>query len=149
MAGNAVARSLIGGTLPLAGPALYHKLGPNKAGTILGALEVAIIPIPILFYIYGRKIRERSTLIQDMRRIERHQQRKREKAEQRLKEAQASGNPTEERFARSELVRMKSYQTYGIPQVTVDERDVEKNVNAELTHVQGLHQDDIEKDAEV
>ena len=67
LAGNSVARSLLGGTLPLAGPAMYHKLGPHMAGTVLGLIQVAIIPIPVIFYKYGSKIRIKSTLIREMR----------------------------------------------------------------------------------
>lgn len=68
MAGNSVIRSFLGGTLPLAGPAMYSKLNPHWAGTVLGLVQVAIIPIPVVFYKYGHKIRERSTLIQQMQR---------------------------------------------------------------------------------
>lgn len=128
--------------MPLAGPALYRTLGPNWAGTLLGLLEVMIIPIPFLFYRYGAKIRAKSTMIRAMREIENHNQRKRAKAEQRLKDAQASGNPVAEKFARSELTRVKSHQVYGVP----EERDIEEEANAELTRVEGLTQDDIEKD---
>ena len=67
MAGNTVIRSLLGGTLPLAGPALYKALGANWAGTLLGLLEVAIVPIPFVFYRYGARIRGRSGLIREMR----------------------------------------------------------------------------------
>lgn len=66
MAGNSVIRSLLGGTLPLAGPALYAKLNPHWAGTLLGLIQVAIIPIPVYFYRYGHKIRMKSALIQSM-----------------------------------------------------------------------------------
>ena len=67
LAGNTVVRSLVGGTLPLAGPTIYTKLGPNWAGTVLGLLQVVLIPIPIVFYKYGGKIREKSALIRQMR----------------------------------------------------------------------------------
>ncbi|OAX77740.1 hypothetical protein ACJ72_07958 [Emergomyces africanus] len=66
MAGNSVMRSTLGGVLPLAGQAMYTKLGPNWASTLLGLLEVMIIPIPIVFYKYGHKIRMKSTLIREM-----------------------------------------------------------------------------------
>ncbi|ODH34732.1 hypothetical protein ACO22_03053 [Paracoccidioides brasiliensis] len=66
MAGNSVMRSTLGGVLPLVGPALYKKLGPNWAGTLLGLLEVMIIPIPFVFYKYGYKIRIKSVLIRTM-----------------------------------------------------------------------------------
>jgi hypothetical protein len=66
LAGNGVFRSLLGGTLPLAGPAMYSALGPHWAGTLLSLLEFACIPIPVVFYRYGHKIRMRSTLIRQM-----------------------------------------------------------------------------------
>ena len=81
MAGNAVVRSVLGGCLPLAGHALYEKLGANWAGTVLGLAEVAIIPIPWVFYKFGGKIRERSVLIREMREIEERQEGKRRKFE--------------------------------------------------------------------
>jgi hypothetical protein len=68
MAGNSVIRSFLGGTLPLAGPAMYTTLGPHWAGTLLGLIQIAIIPIPVLFYKYGHKIRMKSTLISSMQR---------------------------------------------------------------------------------
>ena len=66
LAGNAVCRSILGGTLPLAGPELYAKLGANWAGTLLGLIEVLIIPIPFVFYRYGSKIRMKSSLIRTL-----------------------------------------------------------------------------------
>ena len=66
LAGNAVARSFVGGILPLAGPAMYRSLTPQWAGTLLGGLEVCMIPIPFLFYKYGHRIRMKSKLINQM-----------------------------------------------------------------------------------
>jgi len=66
LAGNSVLRSLLGGTLPLAGPALYAALGPHWAGTMLGVLEFALVPIPLVFYRYGHRIRMKSSLIRSM-----------------------------------------------------------------------------------
>ncbi|KPI36534.1 putative MFS-type transporter [Cyphellophora attinorum] len=84
MAGNAVVRSFMGGTLPLAGPALYRALGPNWAGTLLGGLEILILPIPFIFYRYGGKLRLKSTLIREMREEEERQERKKKKALERI-----------------------------------------------------------------
>lgn len=67
LAGNSVVRSLIGGTLPLAGPTMYASLTPQWAGTLLGLLEVILIPIPFVFYKWGKPIRQRSRLIKQMR----------------------------------------------------------------------------------
>ncbi|KIW69759.1 hypothetical protein PV04_05617 [Phialophora macrospora] len=108
MAGNAVMRSFLGGTLPLAGPSMYRALGPNWAGTLLGILEILIIPIPFLFYRYGGRIREKSTLIRQMREEEERQERKRKKAEERLRIAVMSGDATETAQATTELVRVRS-----------------------------------------
>ncbi|MCJ1331935.1 hypothetical protein MMC10_008627 [Thelotrema lepadinum] len=66
-AGNTLVRSILGATLPLAGPAMYTTLGPNWAASLCGFLLVAIIPTPFIFYKYGSKFRNRSTLIKDTR----------------------------------------------------------------------------------
>lgn len=80
LAGNAVLRSALGATLPLAGPSMYAKLGPHWAGTLCGLLEVACIPIPIIFYKYGHKIRMKSALIRSMQEDKARQDRKRARA---------------------------------------------------------------------
>lgn len=106
LAGNAVTRSLLGGLLPLAGPALYEALTPQWAGTFLGLLEVALIPIPFVFWRYGEKIRARSPAIralrEDQERIERRvarAQRRKEKMQQK-----SAARVTEEPEAKSESV---------------------------------------------
>lgn len=68
IAGNSVLRSVAGGVLPLAGPAMYGALGPQWAGTLLGVLELAIVPIPFVFYRWGGRIRRGSRLIGEMAR---------------------------------------------------------------------------------
>lgn len=67
LASNAVIRSIFGGTLPLAGPKMYEALTPQWAGTLLGLLEVAMIPIPFVFWRYGTKIRAKSRVIRQLR----------------------------------------------------------------------------------
>ena len=79
LAGNSVARSALGATLPLAAPTMYKTLNPNWAGTLLGGLEVILIPIPIVFYKWGGKIREKSTIITRMRKDQMRNQRRAEK----------------------------------------------------------------------
>lgn len=63
LAGNAVLRSIAGGVLPLAGPKMYAAMTPQWAGTLLGLLEVAMIPIPFVFWRYGAKIRAKSPTV--------------------------------------------------------------------------------------
>ncbi len=67
LSGNAFIRSVIGGTLPLAGPTMYNTLTPRWAGTVLGVLEIIMIPIPFVFWRYGGKIRAKSRLIRQLR----------------------------------------------------------------------------------
>lgn len=135
MAGNAVMRSILGGTLPLAGPSMYRSLGPNWAGTLLGLLEVVIVPIPFLFYRYGGRIREKSTMIREMRENEERQERKRLKAEQRLKIAVLSGDDAETQEARCELVKVQSRLD--------DDADVETKGHETLNTLQGLGKESV------
>jgi hypothetical protein len=67
LSGNTVMRSIFGAALPLAGPVMYANLTPRWAGTLLGLLEVILIPIPIIFYYHGDKIRAKSRVIRQMR----------------------------------------------------------------------------------
>lgn len=66
LASNTVIRSIVGGTLPLAGPKLYQTLSPQWAGTLLGLLEVISIPIPFVFWRYGSRIRNKSKMIKKL-----------------------------------------------------------------------------------
>ncbi|TKA75423.1 hypothetical protein B0A49_05036 [Cryomyces minteri] len=86
LAGNSVLRSVLGGTIPLAGPAMYHALGANWAGTTLGLLEAVCIPIPFIFYKYGHRIRMKSTLIRTMQEDKDRLEGKRRKMEERAEE---------------------------------------------------------------
>ncbi|AEO68050.1 uncharacterized protein THITE_11301, partial [Thermothielavioides terrestris NRRL 8126] len=90
LAGNAVMRSVFGAALPLAGPAMYDALTPQWAGTLLGLLEVLLVPIPFAFYRYGERIRDRSKVIQQMRE-------ERAAAERRLAKLAARRERTERR----------------------------------------------------
>lgn len=70
-------RSIFGATLPLAGPSMYAALTPQWAGTLLGLMEVVLIPIPIVFYKFGDRIRARSPVIRKMREEQERNDRKR------------------------------------------------------------------------
>ncbi|KAL2268390.1 hypothetical protein VTJ83DRAFT_3236 [Remersonia thermophila] len=83
LAGNAVARSVVGAALPLAGTAMYDALTPRWAGTLLGGMEVVLISVPWAFYKYGDRIRERSPVIREMREEAMKRERRRERAEAR------------------------------------------------------------------
>ncbi|KAF1843249.1 citrinin biosynthesis transporter CtnC [Cucurbitaria berberidis CBS 394.84] len=57
---NTFMRSIAGAFFPLFTHAMYRNLGVAWATSLLGFLCVAFLPVPILFYIYGAKIRAKS-----------------------------------------------------------------------------------------
>jgi len=57
LAGNDLMRSAFAAGFPLFGAAMYNNLGIGWASTLLALLSCAFIPIPILLYIYGERIR--------------------------------------------------------------------------------------------
>ena len=88
LAGNAVLRSIAGGVLPLAGPKMYEAMTPQWAGTFLGLLEVAMIPIPFVFWRYGAKIRAKSPTIRALREEQDRLDAKRAKYQKKLEKKQ-------------------------------------------------------------
>jgi hypothetical protein len=40
---------------------MFNKLGVNWAGSLLGFLGIAFLPIPFLFYKYGERLRKHSS----------------------------------------------------------------------------------------
>jgi len=60
LAGNTLIRSLAGAAFPLFATQMYDSLGVNWASSLLGFVCVALIPVPILFYKYGARIRAAS-----------------------------------------------------------------------------------------
>jgi hypothetical protein len=57
-ASNAIFRCLFAALIPLAGPSMYAKLGYGWGNSLLGFLGVAFIPVPVIFYRYGERIRK-------------------------------------------------------------------------------------------
>lgn len=84
----------------------YASLGPHWSGTMLGLIEFAMIPIPLIFYRYGHKIREQSTLIRQMREDQEKLEAKKKKAaarEERQKAREATLVADEKGFSEKEL----------------------------------------------
>ncbi|OAA68404.1 major facilitator superfamily transporter multidrug resistance [Niveomyces insectorum RCEF 264] len=59
LAAFTVLRSNIAAFLPLAGPGMYAALGVGWGNSLLGFICVALIPVPLLIYRYGRALRKR------------------------------------------------------------------------------------------
>jgi len=62
LAGNDFIRSMFGAGFPLFAGATYRNLGVGWASTLLALLACAFVPIPILLYKYGERIRMASKL---------------------------------------------------------------------------------------
>ncbi|KAJ5812968.1 Major facilitator superfamily domain general substrate transporter [Penicillium robsamsonii] len=60
IAANTLIRSIVGGSFPLFATQMYRNLGVAWASSVLGFITLAMIPIPLLFFIYGARIRAMS-----------------------------------------------------------------------------------------
>ncbi|KJX98673.1 putative mfs multidrug transporter protein [Zymoseptoria brevis] len=60
IAANTVLRSLVGGLLPLAGLTMYDKLGLGWGNSLIAFIALALTPIPLVFYIWGERLRNRT-----------------------------------------------------------------------------------------
>ncbi|KAK3947241.1 major facilitator superfamily domain-containing protein [Pseudoneurospora amorphoporcata] len=60
IAGNTFLRSLAGAGFPLFSSYMFKGMGIQWASTLLGCVAAALVPIPIIFYYYGARIRAKS-----------------------------------------------------------------------------------------
>ncbi|GFF37797.1 uncharacterized transporter C569.05c [Aspergillus udagawae] len=60
LAANSVLRSTAGAGFPLFSTYMFNALGVNWTGTLLGCVAAILMPIPLLFYLYGPKTRAKS-----------------------------------------------------------------------------------------
>ena len=60
IAANTFLRSLAGACFPLFSQYMFKALGVNWAGTLLGCVAIILVPIPVVFYKYGAKLRLKS-----------------------------------------------------------------------------------------
>ncbi|PGH14179.1 hypothetical protein AJ80_06048 [Polytolypa hystricis UAMH7299] len=59
VAANTFLRSCFAGAFPLFAQKMYDRLGMGWASSLLGFIGVCLIPIPYLFYVFGRRLRAR------------------------------------------------------------------------------------------
>ena len=60
IAANTFLRSIAGAVFPLFSMYMFSALGVNWAGTLLGCVALILVPIPVVFWKFGAKIRQRS-----------------------------------------------------------------------------------------
>ncbi|KAG9185795.1 MFS general substrate transporter [Alternaria panax] len=76
IAANTFMRSIFGGVFPLFATFMFNGMGIQWASTLLGCVAAVLVPMPVVFYLYGKQIRGRSTfapapdIAQDKRRDE-------------------------------------------------------------------------------
>ncbi|KAF3761845.1 MFS general substrate transporter [Cryphonectria parasitica EP155] len=66
VAANIILRSTVAAAFPLFSKQMFEGMGVQWAGTLLGCLAAAMIPIPYLFRVYGARVRGKSRLLQSM-----------------------------------------------------------------------------------
>ena len=57
---STVLRSLGGAVLPLAGGKMFDSLGFGWGSSLLAFIALAMIPVPVIFYRYGERIRSKN-----------------------------------------------------------------------------------------
>ncbi|GKZ16853.1 hypothetical protein AbraIFM66951_006344 [Aspergillus brasiliensis] len=60
LAANTFCRSLVAAGFPLFSRQMFTNMGIQWAGTLLGCLAAALVPIPLVFLLYGKRLRLRS-----------------------------------------------------------------------------------------
>jgi DHA1 family multidrug resistance protein-like MFS transporter len=60
VAANTFLRSCFAGAFPLVVTPLYHNIGVGPASSITGGFAALLVPVPFVFYVYGKRIRRRS-----------------------------------------------------------------------------------------
>jgi DHA1 family multidrug resistance protein-like MFS transporter len=62
IAANTILRSAVGCAFPLFSRQMMQDLGVQWAGTMLGCIAAVMIPIPVVFKLYGPWLRSKSKL---------------------------------------------------------------------------------------
>ncbi|KAF2024513.1 MFS general substrate transporter [Setomelanomma holmii] len=76
IAANTFMRSIFGGVFPLFATYMFNGMGIEWASTLLGCVAAVLVPMPVVFYIFGKRIRAKSKfapapdIAQDKRRDE-------------------------------------------------------------------------------
>ncbi|KAH7082855.1 major facilitator superfamily domain-containing protein [Paraphoma chrysanthemicola] len=60
IAANTFMRSIFGGVFPLFATYMFNGMGIQWAATLLGCVALVLVPMPVVFYIFGKRIRARS-----------------------------------------------------------------------------------------
>ncbi|RMZ80854.1 hypothetical protein DV737_g2813, partial [Chaetothyriales sp. CBS 132003] len=67
IAANTFLRSIVAAGFPLFSRQLFDNLGIEWASTLLGCIAVICVPIPVCFYVFGKRIRQKSKFAPTMK----------------------------------------------------------------------------------
>ncbi|KAF2832735.1 MFS general substrate transporter [Ophiobolus disseminans] len=60
IAANTFMRSIFGGVFPLFATFMFEGMGVQWAATLLGCVALVLVPMPVVFYLFGKRIRAKS-----------------------------------------------------------------------------------------
>ncbi|KAJ5713525.1 MFS general substrate transporter [Penicillium malachiteum] len=60
IAANTFCRSMVAASFPLFSSQMFDNMGIQWASTLLGCLAAVLVPIPVIFYFYGKNLRMKS-----------------------------------------------------------------------------------------
>ncbi|RHZ46920.1 uncharacterized protein CDV56_103490 [Aspergillus thermomutatus] len=60
IAANTFCRSVLAASFPLFSRQMFNNMGIQWAATLLGCVATALVPIPVMFYFYGKRLRRKS-----------------------------------------------------------------------------------------
>jgi DHA1 family multidrug resistance protein-like MFS transporter len=60
IAANTFMRSIFGGIFPLFATYMFNGMGIQWAATLLGCVALVLVPMPVVFYVFGKRIRAKS-----------------------------------------------------------------------------------------
>ncbi|KAH7384002.1 major facilitator superfamily domain-containing protein [Pyrenochaeta sp. MPI-SDFR-AT-0127] len=60
IAANTFMRSIFGGVFPLFATFMFEGMGIEWASTLLGCVALVLVPMPVVFYMFGKRIRAKS-----------------------------------------------------------------------------------------
>ncbi|KAE8353194.1 major facilitator superfamily domain-containing protein [Aspergillus coremiiformis] len=60
IAANTFVRSLVASSFPLFSRQMFNSMGIQWASTLLGCVAAILVPIPVLFYLFGKQLRMKS-----------------------------------------------------------------------------------------
>ncbi|RMJ27251.1 Sugar and other transporter [Aspergillus sp. HF37] len=61
IAANTFCRSLVAAAFPLFSRQMFQGMGIQWAATLLGCVAIVLVPIPVIFWFYGKRLRMKST----------------------------------------------------------------------------------------